>query len=201
MKNNYSENQSQTDILVGLFAFQGDYEAHGRAVERLGRDVLEVRTSSDLEKCTHLIIPGGETTTYLKLLEYHDLRGPIERHIELGRPIFATCAGLILLAREVRNPSQDSLNLLDIVIERNSYGRQVDSFEVDLEIPFINDKPHRGVFIRAPRIISVGESVEVLSMYEGDPVLVRQGKILGAAFHPELTEDTRIHEYFLSLDQ
>ena len=185
--------------LIGLFAFQGDYNAHGKVIERLGHRFIEVKTLADLENCTHLIIPGGESTTYLKLLEFRDLEEAVRKHVALSRPVLATCAGVILLAREVRNPPQDSFALLNVVVERNSYGRQVDSFETDLKIPVIGDSGFYGVFIRAPRITETGENVEVLASYDGDPVLIRQGNILGATFHPELTDDTRVHEYFLSL--
>jgi len=199
MKKTDCGNRRGEPKLVGLFAFQGDYHAHGRAIERLGHRFIEVKTPADLENCTHLIIPGGESTTYLKLLEFRNLEKAVRKHVALSRPVFATCAGVILLAREVRNPPQDSFGLLNIVVERNSYGRQVDSFEADLKIPVIGDSTLHGVFIRAPRITETGENVEALASYDGDPVLIKQGNILGATFHPELTDDTRIHEYFLSL--
>ena len=199
MKKTNRGNKPDEPKLVGLFAFQGDYSAHGRVIERLGQRFIEVKTPSDLENCTHLIIPGGESTTYLKLLEFRDLEESVRKHVALSRPVFATCAGVILLASEVRNPPQESFGLLNIVVERNSYGRQVDSFETDLKIPVLGDSAFYGVFIRAPRIAKTGENVEVLASYDGDPVLIKQGNILGATFHPELTDNTRVHEYFLSL--
>lgn len=186
-------------IVVGLLALQGDFAAHGRVVTSLGATSLEVRTPDELKSCSHLIIPGGETTSFLKLLDFHNLREPLFDYVKSGKPILATCAGIILIAGEVANPQQESLGLINIKIERNSYGRQVDSFEADLEIPILGNDPFNGIFIRAPGIISIGKNVESMSSFDGDPVLVREGNILGATFHPELGEDARLHEYFLGI--
>lgn len=186
-------------INAGLLAFQGDYSAHRRVLANLGVNTLEVRTRPDIEKCTHLIIPGGESTTFLKLLEFRDLTSSLKKHISDGKPLFVTCAGLILLAKKVIHPAQESLGLLDITVERNAYGSQVESFTAGLEIPAIGKEKFPGVFIRAPRIVDVEESVETLAEFEGDPVVIRQGNILGMTFHPELTDDTRLHEMFLGL--
>jgi 5'-phosphate synthase pdxT subunit len=183
---------------AGILAFQGAYALHAKVCEKLGMAVLEVRTSEDLESCSHLMIPGGESTTFLRLLEYHDLSDSLRRHAAMGKPILATCAGLILLAKQVASPPQKSMGLLDITVERNAYGRQVDSFETELEIPVLGTDAFHGVFIRAPIIESVGKGVEVLASHSGNPVFVRQGNIFATTFHPELADDTRLHRYFLS---
>ena len=184
------------EVLVGLLAFQGAFSAHGRMLQALGVPVAEVRTRDDLSRCTHLVLPGGESTAFLKLLEYHDLTDALKDHAKAGKPILATCAGLILLAREAENPRQKSLGLIDVRIERNGYGRQIDSFEADLNIPILGSKPFHGVFIRSPIIRSTGNEVETLATFEGNPVFVREGNIFGTTFHPELSEDTRLHELF-----
>ena len=200
-----SENKPNPDLeptpprrLVGLLSFQGAYAAHGEVCRSLGWPTLEVRTKDDLQSCSHLIMPGGESTTFLKLLEYHDLSGSLRAHVELGKPILATCMGVIVLAREVLSPPQKSLGLLDVAVERNAYGRQVDSFESELDIPVLGPEPFHGVFIRAPIIKSVGEGVEVLAVHNGDPIFVRQGNLIGATFHPELSGDSRLHQLFLN---
>jgi 5'-phosphate synthase pdxT subunit len=188
-----------TGILVGLLAFQGDYTAHRNILHRLDAETIEVRTGNELEKITHLVIPGGESTTFLKLLEFHNLTDLLRKHVLYGKPVMVTCAGLILLAKDVRYPHQESLGILDISVERNAYGRQVDSFTANLELSFLNDKNFNGVFIRAPRISRTGEDVDVLASLDGDPVMIRQGNILGLTFHPELTDDVRIHEMFVGM--
>ncbi len=188
-----------TGILVGLLAFQGDYTAHRNILHKLDAETIEVRTGNELEKITHLVIPGGESTTFLKLLEFHNLTDLLRKHVLYGKPVLVTCAGLILLAKDVRYPRQESLGILDISVERNAYGRQVDSFTANFEVSILNDKKFNGVFIRAPRIIRTGEGVEVLASLDGDPVMIRQGNILGLTFHPELTEDVRIHEMFVGM--
>jgi pyridoxal 5'-phosphate synthase pdxT subunit len=187
---------------VGVLSLQGDFEAHGRALERAGAEAVYVRTAADLEDLDGLIIPGGESTTMLKLLHMEDLMGPLA---EFGRkkPIFGTCAGAILLANRVSNPSQESLALVDLAIERNAYGRQVDSRVVNIDAdPSFSTRTRPGsieaVFIRAPIIREVGPKARVLAEYEGDPVLVEDGRHLISTFHPELTGDSRVHELFLS---
>jgi len=181
---------------VGLLAFQGAFDAHRRFISSLGAPCVEVKTTRDLRACTHLILPGGESTTFLKLMEYHDLTGALRDHAASGKSILATCAGLILLAKTV-NPPQDSLGILDITVERNAYGRQVDSFETDLNIPVLGNKPFHGVFIRAPIISDISPDVASLATFEHHPVLIRQGNIFACTFHPELTSDSRIHQLFL----
>ncbi len=183
-------------ILIGVLALQGDFALHRRALERAGAEVREVRTPADLAGLDGLVLPGGESTTMLKLLEGTELEPALRRYAEGGGAVFGTCAGLILMAGRVRGPEQRSLNLLDATVERNAYGRQIDSFETDL--PWSVDAGGvRGVFIRAPRIRDLGPGVEVLARRDGEPVLVRAGHLLAATFHPELTEDLRIHRYFL----
>ncbi len=179
---------------AGVLALQGDFEAHRKALERAGVEAVEVRTASDLDAVQGLIIPGGESTTMLKLL---DLEGLFEPLREFGRtkPIFGTCAGAILLAATVTHPEQRSLALMDIAVERNGYGRQLDSRVVHLDDGELQGL--EAVFIRAPIIRSVGPSVKVLASYLGAPVLVEEGRHMAATFHPELTTDPRIHSRFL----
>jgi pyridoxal 5'-phosphate synthase pdxT subunit len=177
---------------IGILALQGDFSAHKRAVERTGGIALEVRTADDLKRIDGLIIPGGESTTMLKLLREEHLFQPL---VEFGqaKPVFGTCAGTILLASHVLCPEQESLRLLDVTVERNGYGRQIDSRIVQLDL---EGQSVEAVFIRAPVIRKAGDDVRVLLTYRGDPVLVEQGRHMAATFHPELTSDTRIHQYF-----
>jgi 5'-phosphate synthase pdxT subunit len=184
---------------VGVLALQGDFEAHQNALSRAGAETVQVRTPDDLNQVDGLVIPGGESTTMLRLLDATGMKEPVR---EFGRhkPIFGTCAGAILLASEVSHPEQESLNLLDIGVQRNGYGRQLDSrvVRVSPEAGSLSGKDFEAVFIRAPIIRRVGEGARVLARYNGDPVLVEEGKHLVATFHPELTGDTRVHELFLS---
>jgi pyridoxal 5'-phosphate synthase pdxT subunit len=181
---------------VGVLALQGDFEAHRRALERVGAEAVEVRTAGELEGVQGLIIPGGESTTMVKLLERENLLDPL-REFGSRRPIFGTCAGAILLATDVANsPEQGSLGLMDMQVERNAYGRQLDSRIAHLR-PQGMDGELEAVFIRAPIIRRVGKDAKVLASYEGDPVLVEQGRHLAATFHPELTDDARVHLMFL----
>ncbi|HLK64790.1 MAG TPA: pyridoxal 5'-phosphate synthase glutaminase subunit PdxT [Bryobacteraceae bacterium] len=186
---------------VGILSLQGDFEAHGAAVERAGAKPVFVRDPEQFDHIDGLIIPGGESTTMLKLLRYEGL---MERLTEFGtrKPVFGTCAGAILMAREVTSPGQDSLNFMDIGVERNAYGRQIDSrvAAIDPEPEFqARTAPGKleAVFIRAPIIRRIGEGSTVLARYHGDPVLVEQGRYMAATFHPELTTDLRVHELFL----
>ena len=180
---------------IGVLALQGDFEAHEKALARAGAEPGQVRAAADLQYLDGLVIPGGESSTMLKLIEEEKLLEPLREFGE-RRPIFGTCAGAILLASEVVNPSQRSLGLMDIGVERNAYGRQLDSRIARLE-PEGFEGNLEAVFIRAPIIRRVGENVKVLARYQGDPVLVEQGRHLVATFHPELTEDSRIHRMFL----
>lgn len=183
---------------IGVLAIQGDFAAHARAIERIGAEAIEVRRADDIVSVDGLIIPGGETTTMLKFIEDENLAGPITEFARLGKPVFGTCAGAILLAREVDNPAQASLGLIDIGIERNAYGRQVDSFVAEVETT-LEGGPLEAVFIRAPKIRQVGPSVQVIAHSEDEPVLVREGNILAATFHPELTADLRTHSLFVEM--
>jgi 5'-phosphate synthase pdxT subunit len=187
---------------IGILALQGDFEAHGRTLASLGADPVFVRSAADLDTVDGLIIPGGESTTMLKLLRAEDLLAPLAA-FGRRRSIFGTCAGAILLAAGVSNPAQEALGLMDIDVERNAYGRQIDSHVARLtpEAEFAA-RTYPGemeaVFIRAPVIRRVGPKVRILARYQGDPVLVEQGRHLAATFHPELTVDSRVHEFFLS---
>ena len=185
---------------VGVLALQGDSQAHARVLRGLGAEVRDVRRCAELCDLEGLILPGGESTTLLKLMGDEPWFEQLRRFHDEGGALFGTCAGAILLSREVQRPPQPSLGLLDAVIERNSYGRQADSFVTRIETwepgGFVE-----AVFIRAPRFRSLGPVVQVLGRYEEEAVLVRQGRILAATFHPELTSDSRIHRYFLGLVQ
>ena len=173
---------------MGVLAVQGNFREHAAMLRRLGTEVVEVRKAEELEGLDGLIIPGGESTAIMRLVRLYGLEDAIRQFSE---PVFGTCAGLILLDRE-------HLGLVDLTVERNAYGRQVASFETDLDLAG-DDAPLHGVFIRAPRIAETGPQVEVLAELDGEPVLVRQGRFLAATFHPELTDDTRVHERFLEL--
>jgi len=186
---------------VGVLSLQGDFAAHGAALERAGAEPVYVREREQLERIAGLIIPGGESTTMLKLLRYEGLYDAIA---EFGRtrPMFGTCAGAILMAKEVSHPAQESFGLMDIAIERNAYGRQIDSRVATLDpAPEFELRTAPGkleaVFIRAPIIRHINGGVKVLAEYQGDPVLIEQGRHLVATFHPELTQDVRVHELFL----
>jgi len=180
---------------IGVLALQGDFEAHEKALERAGAQAVEVRSAADLRDIDGLIIPGGESSTMMKLLEEERLLEPLE---EFGqrKPIFGTCAGAILLAKDVTNPAQKSLGLMDISVERNAYGRQLDSRITRLQ-PEGFEKDLEAVFIRAPIIRRVGPDAKVLAKYQDDPVLVEQGRHMAATFHPELSGDSRVHLMFL----
>jgi 5'-phosphate synthase pdxT subunit len=187
---------------VGILALQGDFEAHAKALERAGAEPVLVRTAEQLESVDGLVIPGGESTTMLKLLNFMDLKEPL-RKFASEKPVFGTCAGAILLAKEVQNPSQESFGVMDLTVERNAYGRQMDSRVANIQ-PNADFLQRTGagdveaVFIRAPIIRRMGPGVKVLAQYEGDPVLVEQGRHLVATFHPELTQDSRVHQLFLT---
>jgi len=183
---------------VGILAVQGDFEAHGRMLERLGVEHRFVLRPQDLAEVDGLILPGGESSTMLKFLEQEGLRKAIAEFAARGGAIFGTCAGVILLAKEVRNPPQESLGLADLGVVRNAYGRQLAS-HVAVGPSKLREEPLEMVFIRAPVVERVGAGVEVLAEYQGQPVLLRQGRVLAATFHPELTEDTAVHQAFLKM--
>ena len=173
---------------IGVLAVQGNFREHVSMLRRLGVEAVEVRKPEELDDLDGLIVPGGESTAIARLVRLYGLEEAIHA---FERPLFGTCAGMILLDRR-------HLGLLDLVVSRNAYGRQVASFEADLELAG-DDQPLRGIFIRAPRVAEIGSEVDVLAELDGEPVLLRQGRVLVAAFHPELTDDTRVHERFLDL--
>lgn len=182
---------------VGVLALQGAYEAHANMLRQLGADAVLVRKPDELKDLAGLIIPGGESTTFLKHLERNGFFDALNTFVH-STPTFGTCAGCILLARDVQNPAQASFNALDITVERNAYGRQIDSTILSATTT-LPGPPLEMVFIRAPRITRTGPGVEVLATRDGNPVLVREGNLLAATFHPELSSDTRVHQLFLDL--
>lgn len=184
--------------VVGVLALQGDVTEHLEALQRVGARAVAVRYPSQLDSLDGLVLPGGESTTVGRLLVRSGLLAPLQRLAGEGRlALYGTCAGLILMAREVVNSVQPRLGLMDLVVERNAYGRQVDSFEADIPAPALGPEPVRAVFIRGPVVRRVGPAVEVLARWGGCPVLVRQGAFLASTFHPELTADLRLHRYFV----
>ncbi|MGA9564704.1 MAG: pyridoxal 5'-phosphate synthase glutaminase subunit PdxT [Candidatus Korobacteraceae bacterium] len=183
-------------MTIGVLALQGDFDAHRRRLEQLGAGVVLVRKAEDFDHIDGLVIPGGESTTFLKLLPT-DLLDKLRNFVH-SKPTFGTCAGAIMLAKHVTNPDQPGLNALDITVERNAYGRQIDSTILECDTA-LGGRPLEMVFIRAPRIQQVGEGVEVLAERDGYPVLVRKGSVMAATFHPELSDDPRVHAEFLKL--
>jgi len=183
-------------VTVGILALQGDFAAHRRALGRLGVTAVPVRTAAELGTVDGLVLPGGESTAMLHGIARDGLEAPLRTLLRSGRPVLGTCAGAILLARRVSNPPQQSFAALDIDIERNAYGTQIDSFAASLDAPDTLAGLH-GVFIRAPRILRVGPRVEVLARHAGDPVLVREGAVWAATFHPELGDDDRVLRLWL----
>jgi 5'-phosphate synthase pdxT subunit len=186
---------------IGVLALQGDFALHGKALDRVGVASVEVRRPEELDAVDGLIIPGGESTTLLKLMEAGRFVPALEKFHADGRPIFGTCAGLIVLAREVLNPTQFSLGLIDVTVERNAYGRQKESFEAEVETTLEGGPPRslNMVFIRAPRIRRRGPRVVPLGSYRGECVMGREGTVLVATFHPELTDDPTVHHYFAEM--
>ena len=183
---------------IGILAVQGDFEAHAAMLEQLGAQTAEVRTPADLEGCDGLVLPGGESTTQLKFLQEEGLADKIVKFAEHGGAIFGTCAGAILLAKDVIHPKQDSLKLMDMTVVRNAYGRQIAS-DVVSGTTVLKKEPLEMVFIRGPAIERAGPGVKVLAEYAGKPALVQRENIMAATFHPELTDDTTVHEHFLSM--
>lgn len=184
---------------VGILSVQGAVEPHRKALEACGVEVRLVRLPEELREVDALVLPGGESTTMGLLISRFGLLEPIREHAAAGKPILGTCAGMILLAKEIVDSSQPRLGLMDIRVRRNSFGRQVDSFESPLQIPVLGEPPFQGVFIRAPHIEAAAPNVEVLARFEGRIVLAQEGNLLASSFHPELTEDLRIHRYLLGL--
>lgn len=182
---------------VGVLALQGAFREHKWALERLGVSAPLVLKAADLAAIDALIIPGGESTTIGRLLNVFGLMEPLLARVAAGLPVFGTCAGMVLLAREIEGSAQPRLGVMDVTVRRNAFGRQVDSFEIDLMVSVLGPPPFRGVFIRAPYITQVGPGVEVLASLAEKVILVRQGRLLAASFHPELTDDLRLHRYFV----
>ncbi len=188
-------------MTIGVLALQGAFERHAQALARAGIASRQIRRTAELAQVEALIIPGGESTTIGKLMARYGLLEPIRELAASGRPLLGTCAGMILMAKTIEDgmPDQPNLGVIDITVQRNAFGRQVDSFECNLAFQGIEGGPARAVFIRAPIIKSVGPEVEVLARHDGQIVAARQGNCLVLSFHPELTDDRRIHRYFLSM--
>ena len=189
--------ERKKEPMIGILAVQGDFAMHAKMLERIGAKYKLVKHLDDLAGVDALILPGGETTTMLKFLSERKIGEAIKQFANENKPVFGTCAGAILMAKEVFNPEQERLGLIDISIERNAYGRQVDSSIQQGECPELSAQPVEMVFIRAPIIRRVGEDVKILGRAAGLPVLVEQGNLLAATFHPELTTDETVHRYFL----
>jgi pyridoxal 5'-phosphate synthase pdxT subunit len=185
-----------TTVKAGVLALQGDFREHGRMLAEAGATPVEVRNADDLAEVGCLVIPGGESTTMAKLARAYDLVEPVRERAAQGMPIFGTCAGMIVLARRVEG-GDPLFAVMDIGVQRNAYGRQVDSFEDQVDVEGI-DHAVRGVFIRAPKITDVGADVRILARHEGDPVVLEQGNLLVSSFHPELIGETGLHRYLLS---
>lgn len=188
-------------IVVGVLALQGAFAKHAEMLRSLGVSVIEVRTPADLSRCDGLVIPGGESTTMVRQIKFIELEEPL-KIFSTHKPIFGTCAGMILISNKIIADSMKPFGFLDISVERNAFGRQVESFVIPLELNLYKDSSpiiFEGLFIRAPRIREVGPDVEVLAEFQGEPVLVRQGKHLASSFHPELTSDNAVHAYFIKL--
>ena len=191
---------NRQDMRVGVLALQGTFIEHIGILQQLGVDALAIHLPHELNALDGLVIPGGESTTMLRLMESFQLIQPTREMARYGLPIWGTCAGMILLAKDVSNYEMETLGLMDAKVRRNAFGSQVDSFEADLEIPLAGEKPFHGVFIRAPIIEEVKPSVEILScLPDGTIVAIRQDRLLACAFHPEFTDDLRFHSYFLSI--
>ena len=187
---------------IGVLALQGAFAAHAAALQRLGASTAEVRVAVDLEQCDALVLPGGESTTMSQLLETSQLFDPLAKRIAAGMPVFGTCAGMILLSRGIADgrPDQRSFAALDIDVQRNGFGRQLDSFETEINVLGL-DRAFHAVFIRAPRISRIGSEIETLATHGGEPVLVRSKTVMAASFHPELADDDRVHQLFLNMVQ
>ncbi len=185
---------------IGVLAIQGDYQEHKNMLEGVGAVTKEIRLPNELEDIDGLIIPGGESTTIIQLIDIYEMRNPIIERVNSGMAIWGTCAGMISIAKTLKDKRPDPLHLMDIEVSRNAFGRQIDSFETYLDIKNIEGPPVRGIFIRAPVVTNIGKGVEILSEIEsGKPVMVLQDKMLATSFHPELTDDIRIHEFFKNL--
>ena len=185
---------------IGVLAIQGDFLEHRQVLDRLGVDSTEIRLPQQLDDIDGLIIPGGESTTIVQLIDIYDFRETLRQKVESGMRLWGTCAGMIVISNKLTDHRPEPLHLMNIDVSRNAFGRQVDSFEADLEISDMEGPPFRAVFIRAPAVTNVGEGVRVLATVNGGrPVAVRQDNMLATSFHPELTDDTRVHEMFVRM--
>lgn len=185
--------------IIGVLALQGDVVEHIAAMQRAGAEAIQVKNVADLDRVDGLIIPGGESTTVMKLLDRFKMSAPIVRKTKAGMPLWGTCMGMIVVAHDVVELQQPTLDLIDISVRRNAFGRQNDSAELDLSIPVLGDRPFPAIFIRAPWIERAGPQVELLAERDGHGVMVREKNVLGTSFHPELSVDERVHRYFLDM--
>jgi 5'-phosphate synthase pdxT subunit len=185
--------------LVGVLALQGDVDEHCAALEKSGARTLRVKTVEELARVDGLVVPGGESTTVIRLLDRFEMTDPLVEHVRGGLPFWGTCMGLIVAAHDVADLEQETLDLIDVTVRRNAYGRQLASEEVALDVPVLGPEPFPAIFIRAPWIERCGSGVELLASHRGHGVFVRQGNVMGTSFHPELTTDARVHAYFLDL--
>ncbi|MGC8971655.1 MAG: pyridoxal 5'-phosphate synthase glutaminase subunit PdxT [bacterium] len=184
---------------IGILAIQGSIAEHKEMFDRLGVETILVKKPNEIDKIDGLILPGGESTTFLKVLENRGLFEKLREKIFQGLPILATCAGIIILAKDIENyPEQKTLGVLDITVSRNAYGRQKESFITYIDIPILGNDNFEAIFIRAPQIKRVGEEIKVHAYFDGNPVFIEKDNLLGLTFHPELTEDARIHKYFIT---
>lgn len=188
------------NLKIGVLSLQGGFDKHIESLIKLGAKPVKIREAKELDSIDGLIIPGGESTTIIRLLKNFGIYDILREKIVEGFPVFGTCAGMILLSSGITSHSeQETLKLMSYKVSRNDYGRQIDSFDAQLQIKGLGDIPVPAVFIRAPRITEISDSVEILSEYKGSPVMVREKNMLAASFHPELTGDTRVHSFFLSM--
>ncbi|HEY1976546.1 MAG TPA: pyridoxal 5'-phosphate synthase glutaminase subunit PdxT [Candidatus Baltobacteraceae bacterium] len=194
-----SESERSRRAVVGVLALQGDVDEHAAALARAGATAIPVKTLDDLRRVDALVVPGGESTTVMKLLDRFGLVDPIVGRVRAGMPFWGTCMGMIVAAHDVADLEQPTLDLIDVTVRRNAFGRQNESAEVDLDVPALGEPPFPAIFIRAPWIERVGPQVELLAERGGHGVMVRQRNVLGTSFHPELTSDPRVHQYFLRM--
>jgi len=203
-QNQATHRQTKSKPRIAVLALQGDFARHVDMLQSLGADAYAARLPQELGRADGIVLPGGESTTIGKLMARYGLDEALQNAAQARTPIYGTCAGMILLARQIAEGTgerggQPTLGLLDITVTRNGFGRQQDSFEAGIDVPAVGEEPVRAVFIRAPYVTETGTGVDILATHEGKIVFVRQGNILGSAFHPELTPDDRVHRYFLSL--
>jgi len=184
---------------IGVLAMQGAFQKHLDMIKKIGAEGSEIRTADDLDSIDGLIIPGGESTVIAKLLIKNNIMNPVLEKVKSGMGLYGTCAGMILMAKNVEDSEQPLLNVMNITVKRNAYGRQRESFEASFEIKNFSENPFSGIFIRSPKVTEYSKDVEVLAEFDGVPVLLKEGKLLASSFHPELTNDTRIHQLFLSM--